>query len=131
MTIEVDVSSRFQRRNSHTTTTTGRRVQERPGKISFDDRGNAVYEWQNKKLTVEGEDGDRLRQSALDHPGLAIVDESPRGATPAIAPNPKGLRLGYNPYESGMLQKQQWKKKRDLREFSKWVQIKKKAVPQD
>ncbi len=124
------MSSRFQRGNS-SSSTARRQIHERPGKISFDDRGNAVYEWQNKKLTIEGEDGDRLRQTALDHPGLAIVDEDPRSNTPRIAPNPGGLRLGYNPYESGMLQKQRWKKKRDLREFSKWVQIKKKAEPQD
>jgi hypothetical protein len=45
--------------------------------------------------------------------------------------NPKGLRNGYNPYESGLLGKKnqpsQPRKKRDLRELSKWMEAKKNA----
>jgi len=101
-----------------------------PGQIAFDDRGNAIYEWQDSSLTEEGEAGDRARNHALAHPGLAIVDDD----TPSNAPmrsNPKGLRNGYNPYESGLLGKKnqpdQPRKKRDLRELSKWMEAKKNA----
>jgi hypothetical protein len=105
-----------------------------PGQIAFDDRGNAVYEWQDGSLKEDGEAGERARTKALAHPGLAIVDDD----TPANAPiqsNPKGLRVGYNPYESGLLaRKGQSKgpaprKKRDLRELSKWMEAKRKAKP--
>jgi hypothetical protein len=103
------------------------RVQKpgQPGQIAFDDRGNAIYEWDGS-LSEEGEAGDRARNRALAHPGLAIVEEE----VPANAPirsNPKGLRVGYNPYESGLLGRKGPKKKRDLRELSKWMEAKKNA----
>ena len=81
-----------------------------PGQIAFDDRGNAIYEWQDESLKQEGEAGERARNQALAHPGLAIVEEE----TPVNAPirsNPKGLRVGYNPYESGVLAKKGPQKK--------------------
>jgi hypothetical protein len=96
---------------------------ERPGEISFDDRGNAVYQWHSDQLAEDSAEAERLRQAALDHPGLAIVDEEPRPET-AMRPNPKGLRLGYNPYQSGMLEKKEWKPKRNLRELSRWIETK-------
>jgi hypothetical protein len=96
-----------------------------PGQIGFDERGNAVYEWDGS-LTEEGEAGNRARNKALAHPGLTILeDESPANAP--IRSNPKGLRVGYNPYESGLLARQAQKKKRDLRELSKWMEAKKNA----
>ncbi len=104
------------------------RVQKpgQPGQIAFDERGNAIYEWQDGRLTQDGEAGERARTKALAHPGLAIVDDD----TPANAPirsNPKGLRVGYNPYESGLLAKKGQGKKRDLRELSKWMEAKRNA----
>lgn len=99
-----------------------------PGQIAFDERGNAVYEWQNTALSEDGETGDRKRSKALAHPGLAIVeDEGPKNAP--IQNNPKGLRLGYNPYESGLLARKGSAKKRDLRALSKWMEAKKNAKP--
>jgi hypothetical protein len=97
----------------------------KPGHIAFDDRGNAVYEWDNERLTEDGEDGERLRRRALDHPGLAIADEEPPANAP-IRANPKGLRQGYNPYESGLLANKERKRKRDLRELSKWIATRRK-----
>jgi hypothetical protein len=99
-----------------------------PGQIAFDDRGNAVYEWQDSRLTEEGEAGERARNKALAHPGLTIVDEEAPANAP-IRSNPKGLRLGYNPYESGLLAKKGQRKKRDLRELSKWMEAKRNAKP--
>ena len=98
-----------------------------PGQVGFDDRGNAVYEWDGS-LTDEGVAGDRARNKALAHPGLSIVeDEGPANAP--IRSNPKGLRNGYNPYESGLLARKGPAKKRDLRELSKWMEAKKNAKP--
>jgi hypothetical protein len=101
---------------------------DQPGQIAFDDRGNAIYEWKDDTLSADGEVGDRKRTKALAHPGLAIVeDEGPANAP--IRSNPKGLRVGYNPYESGVLAKKGPRKTRDLRELSKWMEAKKKAKP--
>lgn len=100
--------------------------ENQPGHIAFDDRGNAVYEWNDQRLEEEGEDGERARRRALSHPGLALVDDEPNPNDP-IRNNPKGLRVGYNPYESGLLQKKEKRPKRDLRELSKWIEMKKKV----
>jgi hypothetical protein len=100
--------------------------ENKPGRISFDDRGNAVYEWSDHRLEEEGEDAERARRRALAHPGLAIADDDPNPNDP-IRNNPKGLRVGYDPYESGLLAKKDRKPKRDLRELSKWIEMKKKV----
>ncbi|HEY0686967.1 MAG TPA: hypothetical protein VGD45_31785 [Steroidobacter sp.] len=99
---------------------------KQPGRIAFDDRGNAVYEWNDGRLSEDGEAGERARRKALDHPGLSMVEEEAVGNTP-IQNNAKGLRLGYNPYESGLLPRKQTAQKRDLRELSKWIEMKKKV----
>lgn len=96
-----------------------------PGQIAFDDRGNAVYAWNDELLSEDSEDAERARRNALYHPGLSVVEDEPRSDAP-VQLNPKGLRLGYNPYESGLLAKKERKKKRDLRELSKWVEMKRK-----
>jgi len=99
---------------------------ERPGQIGFDDRGNAIYEWKEDYLTEDGAAGERARDKALAHPGLAIVEEEGPANSP-IRNNTKGLRNGYNPYESGLLAKKGPRKKVDLRELSKWMEAKKNA----
>lgn len=97
-----------------------------PGRIAFDDRGNAVYEWNDDRLSEDGEAGERARRKALDHPGLSMVEEEHSGNTP-IQNNAKGLRLGYNPYESGLLPRKGAGAKRDLRELSKWIELKRRV----
>lgn len=98
---------------------------EVPGTITHDERGNAQFEWQGDRLNEDSELGDKLRKRALTHHGLSIVEDEPPANAP-IRQNPKGLRVGYNPYESGMLAKKEWKPKRDLRELSKWIEARKK-----
>jgi hypothetical protein len=99
---------------------------QQPGRIAFDDRGNAIYAWNEAQLSLDGEEGERARRQALDNPGLAMIEDEPVANAP-IQNNAKGLRLGYNPYESGLLpQKQVPKKKTDLRELSKWLEMKKR-----
>jgi hypothetical protein len=100
----------------------------KPGKIAFDDLGNAIYEWKDRCFEEDSESGERARRRALAHPGLAVVEEEPNPNDP-VRINPKGLRVGYNPYESGLLKKKdEWKRKRDLRELSKWIELKKKVT---
>ena len=98
---------------------------EKPGKVSFDERGNAIYSWHDQRLDEDSQTGERLRDKALQHHGLAIADdESPANAP--IRVNPKGSRIGYNPYESGLLTPKQTKRKRDLHELSKWIDAKRR-----
>ncbi len=103
-----------------------KKQEDKPGHIAFDDRGNAVYEWSDQRLEEDSDDGERARRRALSHPGLSIVEDDPNPNEP-IRTNPKGLRIGYNPYESGLLKKKGSKTKRDLRELSKWIEMRKKA----
>jgi hypothetical protein len=110
--------------------TTEKSTQPKPGRIAFDDRGNAVYEWNQDSLAGDGEHADRARNRALQHHGLALVDDEPPKNAP-IQQNPKGLRVGYDPYESGVLAKKgQRQKKKDLRELSKWVGMQRKLKEQ-
>jgi hypothetical protein len=99
---------------------------KQPGRIAFDDRGNAVYEWNDDRFSEEGEAGERARRKALDNPTLAFAEEEPPTNAP-IQNNAKGARLGYNPYESGLLQRKATGPKRDLRELSKWIEMKKRV----
>ncbi len=110
------------------TETSTQSTARKPGHIAFDDRGNAVFEWNNETLAQDdSEESDRARSKALQHHGLSLMDDEP-AKDAAIQPNPKGLRLGYNPYESGLLPKKERGMKRDLRELSKWVETKRKLA---
>ena len=99
---------------------------QQPGRIAFDDRGNAVYEWNDGRFAADGEEGERARRKALEHPGLSFVEDEQPLNTP-IQNNAKGLRVGYNPYESGLLPKKSAAPKRDLRELSKWIEMKRRV----
>ena len=107
------------------TRTVGRSSAGKPGQIEFDDRGNAVYQRKDDLTVEDSENGERARRRALAHPGLSLVEDEPAANAP-IRHNAKGLRLGYNPYESGLLSRKDVKKKRDLRELSKGIEAKKK-----
>ena len=98
---------------------------EKPGSVGFDDLGNAQFQW-DQSLLGEGAEHDTRRERALTIANLVLVDDEPLPEGRAIGVNKKGLRLGYNPYDSGRLEKQQWKKPRDLRALSKWIEAQKK-----
>jgi hypothetical protein len=101
------------------------------GRLEQDDRGNVTWQWSDDRdLLADDTLGAAERVRALVDPKLDVVDEAPSNS---IQSNPKGLKTGYNPYNSGALGKQSWKKKKDLRELSKWIELKKKMAnkPED
>jgi hypothetical protein len=98
---------------------------DEPGRIELDDRGNMTWHWADDgELQADDTLGAAERIRALVDPGLDIKeDDDPLGT---LQSNNKGLKSGYNPYNSGPLGKQSWKKKKDLHKLSEWIELKKK-----
>jgi hypothetical protein len=96
------------------------------GRVQFDERGTAVWEWSiatgafGREVTTE-------RLQKLEHPALSLADDSP---TPfeTVRANPLGTKKGYDPYDSGKLGKRpEPPKKKDLRRLSEFLKLKKQA----
>jgi hypothetical protein len=99
-----------------------------PGHLGVDDRGNVTWEWSDvDELKADDTLGDADRVRALVDPNLRVADDPDDPLNP-VQSNPKGLKTGYNPYNSGALGKQSWKKKKNLRELSKWIELRKKLT---
>lgn len=100
---------------------------KRSGRVQFDDRGNAVWEW-SVATGAFGRDVSTERLKRLENPGLSLADDAP---TPVdyVKPNPLGTVKGYNPYDSGRLGtgKAPEPRKKDLRKLSEWLKLKKQA----
>lgn len=94
------------------------------GGVGFDERGNAV--WTPRPDVDEAHALERL----LDHPSLAIVPDAPASQR-RIAPNPTGLRGGYDPYDSGRLEKSRWRARKDLRRMSDWIVHNRSSEPRE
>jgi hypothetical protein len=95
------------------------------GRVRFDDRGNAVWEWQ-VTTGAFGVEVSTQRLQKLEHPALSIADDAP---TPfeTVRSNPLGTKKGYDPYDSGRLGKKPPPAKKDLRRLSEWLKLKKQA----
>jgi len=97
-----------------------------PGRVRFDDRGNAVYEW-SVKTGEFARDSATSRLKKLDNPSLSLAEDAP---TPVeiVRPNPHGTIKGYNPYDSGKLSGKQAPRKKDLKKLSEWLALRKQAA---
>ena len=95
------------------------------GRVQFDDRGNAVWEW-SIATGAFGREVSTERLQKLENPGLSLADDAP---TPfdTVKSNPLGTVKGYNPYDSGKLGKTEPPRKKDLKKLSEWLALKKQA----
>ena len=102
----------------------GGKAEKTTGRVKFDDRGNAIWEWQIATGAF-GLEVSTQRLQKLEHPALSIADE---GTQPnAVRPNPLGSKKGYDPYDSGKLGKTAKPQKTDLRKLGEWLKLKKQA----
>jgi hypothetical protein len=115
------------RGSSADTTRTSFAAKKESGRVQFDDRGNAIWEWA-VSTGAFGREVSTERMKKLENPGLSLADDAP---TPfdKVKPNPQGVVKGYNPYDSGKLGRTgpAPPKKKDLRKLSDWLQLKKQA----
>jgi hypothetical protein len=96
------------------------------GRVQFDARGNAIWEW-SIATGAFGREVSTERLQKLENPALSIADDAP---TPfdTVRPNPLGTKTGYNPYDSGKLGKAPAPpRKKDLRRLSEFLKLKKQA----
>jgi len=98
------------------------------GRVRFDDRGNAVWEW----AVTTGSfavDVSTSRLKKLENHTLALADDTPP-PTDLVKPNPKGVVQGYSPYDSGLLAKNERApaKKKDLRRLGEFMKLREQAT---
>jgi hypothetical protein len=100
------------------------------GRVKFDDRGNAVWEWAvaTGSFSAEVSEVSTVRLKKLENPTLSLAEDSPAPAeNNVVKPNVKGAVQGYSPYDSGMLVKAAAPRKKDLRRLSEWLKLRKQA----
>jgi hypothetical protein len=95
------------------------------GRVKFDDRGNAIWEW-SIATGAFGREVSTARLQKLEHPALSLAEDAP---TPCetVKANPLGTKKGYDPYDSGKLGKAAAPRKTDLRRLSEWLKLRKQA----
>ena len=98
----------------------------RTGRVKFDDRGNAIWEW-SIATGAFGHEVSEERLHKLEHPALSLAEDAP---TPldAVRANPLGTKKGYDPYDSGKLGKRPAPPKKDLRRLSEVIKLKRQAA---
>ena len=89
------------------------------GRIEFDELGNAIW------VPNKGASGSDVMRLLLDDPNLAFSADYNQGSDKRIQQNKLGVKKGYDPYDSGLLEKKEWKKKKDLRRLSNWIKSRK------
>lgn len=89
------------------------------GRIEFDELGNAIW------VPFAGASGDDVMRRLLDDPSLAFSNDYSDGTQKRVQQNQQGVKKGYDPYDSGLLVKKEWKKKKDLRKLSEWIKTRK------
>ena len=100
------------------------------GRVKFDDRGNAVWEWSVTTGSF-ATDISTSRLKKLENQTLSLADEAPvPPASGIVKPNPKGVAQGYSPYDSGLLAKtaRPPAKKKDLRRLGEFLKLREQAT---
>jgi hypothetical protein len=99
------------------------------GRVKFDDRGNAVWEWSVATGSF-ATDVSTSRLKKLENQTLSLADEAPPPANGIVKPNPKGVVQGYSPYDSGLLAKSARPpaKKKDLRRLGEFLKLREQAT---
>jgi hypothetical protein len=92
------------------------------GRVKFDDRGNAIWEW-STGTGAFGRDVSTARLQKLEHPALSLTDDAPTSLD-TVRANPLGTKKGYDPYDSGRLAKGPAPRKTDLRRLSEVMKLK-------
>jgi hypothetical protein len=96
------------------------------GRVKFDERGNAVWEWQ-VATGAFGREVTTQRMQKLEHPALSLADDAP---TPfeTVRANPSGTKKGYDPYDSGRLgKKPEQPVKKDLKKLGESLKLVREA----
>jgi hypothetical protein len=96
------------------------------GRVQFDDRGNAIWEW-SIATGAFGREVSTERLQKLEHPALSLADDAP-SPFETVRANPLGGKKGYDPYDSGKLGKPAAPPKKDLRRLSEFLKLKKQAA---
>jgi hypothetical protein len=111
--------------NPHASAKPGQKADNSTGRVQFDERGNAIWEW-SISTGAFGREVSTQRLQKLEHPALSIAEDAP---TPfdTVRANPLGTKKGYDPYDSGKLAKARPPRKTDLRKLGEWVKLKKQA----
>jgi hypothetical protein len=100
------------------------------GRLGTDDRGNVTWEWaDDAELQADDTFGATARLQALSDPSMQLSEDG--GSTDPAEPNPKRLKTGYDPYDSGALGKVGRKRSKNLRELSKWLELRRKMAAKD
>jgi len=97
------------------------------GRVKFDERGNAVWEW-SVATGAFGREVSTDRMKKLENSALSLAEDAP---TPldVVKSNPHGTVKGYNPYDSGKLgSTREAPKKTDLRKLGDWLKLKKQVA---
>ena len=99
------------------------------GRVKFDDRGNAVWEWAVATGSF-ATDVSTSRLKKLENQTLSLADDAPIPAGDIVKPNPKGVVQGYSPYDSGLLAKSARPpaKKKDLRRLGEFLKLREQAT---
>jgi len=85
------------------------------GRIEFDELGNAIW------VPASSGASEEVMRRLLDDPTLACSADYQPGTQKRIQQNQVGMKKGYDPYDSGLLVKKEWKKKKDLRRLGEWL----------
>jgi hypothetical protein len=116
--------------NSRGPATGPRAEPNQTGRVQFDDRGNAIWEW-SVATGKFGHEVSTERLQKLEHPALSLAEDAPKPMG-HVKPNPQGTVKGYNPYDSGKLDKKpEAARKKDLHRLSEWLKLKKQAGNRD